>query len=145
MADAEDNPVITKAMLETQLDDLVNEITVLETQIAQKMQQRDVIQQQLSEFEADEQIAPVREDNKPELCLSSIKDKADFMLQLFSPRLDVFASREWSGKSKKGISYFPAFAFIGAERAAPDLINPISGNYARTATCSSEHILLQMR
>ena len=70
LADAEDNPVITKAMLETQLDDLVNEITVLETQIAQKMQQRDVIQQQLSEFEADEQIAPVREDNKPELCLS---------------------------------------------------------------------------
>lgn len=36
-------------------------------------------------------------------------------------------------------------AFIGAERAAPDLIIPISGNYARTATCSSEHILLQMR
>ena len=31
LADAEDNPVITKAMLETQLDDLVNEITVLET------------------------------------------------------------------------------------------------------------------
>lgn len=29
LADAEDNPVITKAMLETQLDDLVNEITVL--------------------------------------------------------------------------------------------------------------------
>ena len=76
LADNEDNSVITKAMLETQFDDLANEITVLKTQIAEKMRQHDLIQQRLSEFETDERIAPVREDNKSEICLSSNKDKA---------------------------------------------------------------------
>ena len=103
----DDTHSISEIELRNRLNGLEDKIQKLQSELASLMKKRVSLQSMLDALNADEVIPPPLMDSDESENFSSGIEKAEFMLDLFSPRRDVFASREWS-KSKKGVGYYPA-------------------------------------
>ena len=115
----DDTHSISEIELRNRLNELEDKIQKLQSELASLMKKRASLQSVLDAMKADETIPPPLMDSDETEDFSSGIEKAEFVLDLFSPRRDVFASREWS-KSKKGVGYYPAcgnFLKKGCHRA----------------------------
>lgn len=95
-AQAEEN----EASVSAQLKKLESEINIIKAKLADLMTKKETLAKRLAELHEDDIIPPPLMDSYPVPVFSNGIEKAQFLLDLFSPRTDVFAKRGRS-QSKK--------------------------------------------
>lgn len=120
-AQAEEN----EASVSAQLKKLESEINSIKAKLADLMTKKETLAKRLAELHEDDIIPPPLMDSYPVPVFSNGIEKAQFLLDLFSPRTDVFAKRGRS-QSKKGIGYYP----VCLSRWDPDICPKQKGKFS---------------
>ena len=114
-----------EASVSAQLKKLENEINIIKAKLADLMTEKETLVKRLAELHEDDIIPPPLMDSCPVPVFSNGIEKAQFLLDLFSPRTDVFAKRGRS-QSKKGIGYYP----VCLNRWDPDICPKQKGKFS---------------
>ena len=91
--------------IETKLSTLEDRIGQLQTELNELIKQKRLLNEKLSELHESERIPSIKLKDPRILSSASSAQKASFMLELFSPRKDIYATREYNREGKT--TYYP--------------------------------------